>query len=131
MRIKWTKEKCHYEALKYNTRIDFMKNNKNAYGASQKHGWLDDVCSHMIKIGNRLFRCIYVYEFSDNSVYVGLTYNLQKRDISRKKQNDDAVTKYINETKIIPILRQLSDYIPINDASLLEKEFIKKYLKNN
>jgi hypothetical protein len=43
----WTKEMAHNEALKYNTKIDFKKGNKNAYQASQKYGWLNDITTHM------------------------------------------------------------------------------------
>ena len=47
MKIRWTKDKCQIEALKYNSRIDFKKNNENAYQASRRNNWLDDVCYHM------------------------------------------------------------------------------------
>jgi len=84
----------------------------------------------MRRIGNRMFRCVYVYEFSDNSAYIGLTYNLEKRNIGRKTQLYDAVTKHISETNLIPELKQLSEYIPINKATSLENEYIKKYRNN-
>jgi predicted GIY-YIG superfamily endonuclease len=77
-----------------------------------------------------MFRCVYVYEFSDNSAYIGLTYNLEKRNISRKTQIYDGVTKHISETDLIPELKQLSDYIPTNEASLLENKYIKIYRDN-
>ena len=47
-RIKWTKEACHLEALKYQTRADFFAQSLSAYSAAHKRGWLDDVCSHMV-----------------------------------------------------------------------------------
>jgi predicted GIY-YIG superfamily endonuclease len=43
----WTKEICHQEALKYNTRSDFNIYSLSAYTSSSKKGWLDDICSHM------------------------------------------------------------------------------------
>ena len=42
--VKWTKEKCAEEALKYKSRSEFKKNNTNAYKASVRNGWLDDIC---------------------------------------------------------------------------------------
>jgi len=45
--IKWTKEKCTEEALKYKTRQDFSLNS-NAYYTALSRGWLDDICKHMI-----------------------------------------------------------------------------------
>jgi hypothetical protein len=47
-RIKWTKEACHFEALKYQTRGDFFVKSLSAYSAAHKRGWLDEICSHMV-----------------------------------------------------------------------------------
>ena len=44
--IKWTKEKCQIEALKFKSRIQFFKNSNNAYNASRRHKWIDSICSH-------------------------------------------------------------------------------------
>jgi len=44
---KWTEEKIHQEALKYNKRSDFCKFSTNAYAAARRFGILDKVCSHM------------------------------------------------------------------------------------
>lgn len=44
---KWTKELCHEEALKYETRWDFQKFSMNEYSAAKNHGWLNDICLHM------------------------------------------------------------------------------------
>jgi len=46
--IKWTKEKCREEALKYNTMSEFLIGSPGACGSVRKNGWLDNVCSHMI-----------------------------------------------------------------------------------
>ncbi|MET2951739.1 hypothetical protein ABXV18_27035 [Vibrio owensii] len=46
-RVKWTKEACRDEALKYQYRVEFQKGSKGAYSSARKNGWLDDVCSHM------------------------------------------------------------------------------------
>ena len=45
--IKWTKEKCTDIAKKYNSKIEFSKNDLNAYNASRRNGWLEEICSHM------------------------------------------------------------------------------------
>jgi len=45
--IKWSKEKCQEEALKYNTKSEF-KSKSLAYSPAWKNGWLDEICSHMI-----------------------------------------------------------------------------------
>jgi hypothetical protein len=44
--MKWTKEKCKEEALKYKTRTEFQKYSWT-YRKCIKNDWLDEVCSHM------------------------------------------------------------------------------------
>jgi predicted GIY-YIG superfamily endonuclease len=126
----WTKEKCHEMALKCEYRSEFFKRFRTAYSAAFKKNWLDEICSHMKIIGNRYKRCIYAYEFSDNHVYVGLTYNLDKRNINRKLNKRDQVTKYIKKTGLIPTIKKLSKYLPISEASKLEKYYVEKYKDN-
>lgn len=127
MNIKWTKDKSHHEALKFSTRKEFEVLSKKAYRAAYRNGWLDEVCSHMMRYGNRMFRCVYVYEFSDNCAYIGLTYNLKKRNSDRKLQKDDAVTKHIEKTNLLPVLKQLSEYIHLNVAAVMENDTIEFY----
>ena len=45
----WTKEKCKKEALKYTIRNQFKKNSCDSYSFAYKNGWLDEICSHMIR----------------------------------------------------------------------------------
>jgi hypothetical protein len=126
----WTKEKCAEEALKYKTKSEFEINSKTAYSKSIKNKWIDDICVHMMIIGNRFKRCIYVYEFIDNSVYVGLTYDIEKRHTNRIKNLNDAVTKHIIKSGLQPIRKQITDYIDIEEASKLEGIYVEKYRKN-
>ena len=91
-------ENCQIRALKYQTKTEFFKYSPHVYTISRKNGWLDDICQHMIPIGSKYKRCIYSYEFADNHVYVGLTYNLNKRKHNRDQDNCDAVTIYKNKT---------------------------------
>lgn len=44
----WTKDRCHEEALKYRYKRDFHRGCGSAYTAATRHGWLDEICSHMI-----------------------------------------------------------------------------------
>ena len=46
--LKWTKEKCREESLKYKSRSEFQKNSL-AYSPCYDHKWLDEVCSHMFQ----------------------------------------------------------------------------------
>ena len=74
----WTKEKCHELALKCQSRTEFRKKYDSAHRYSCENNWMNDICSHM-KSTNLNNRCIYSYEFSDNHVYIGLTYKLKER----------------------------------------------------
>jgi len=127
----WSKENCMQEALKYITRSEFKLNSPSAYISARKNGLLDEICQHMTKLGNKVKRCIYSYEFSDNYVYVGLTSNIAKRNIWRRNNKNDAVTKHMLKTNLTPIFKQLTDYVEINEASELEGIFLENYLKNN
>jgi len=127
----WNKENCMAVALKYTTRSEFKLDFPSAYISARRNGFIDEICSHMIKLGDRCHRCIYSHEFSDNYVYVGLTGNIKKRLIWRKNNPNDAVTKHISETGLIPNFIQLTDYIEINEASKLEGIFLEKYKNNN
>ena len=127
---KWIKETCTIEAKKYNTRTIFQKQSSGAYCAAYDNNWIDEICSHMTKTGNNKNRCIYSYEFSDNSVYIGLTYSLEKRQINRNNDINDAVTKHISNTGLIPIRKQLTEYISVDSASKQESAFIQQYKVN-
>lgn len=126
----WTKENCKLEALKYQSRSEFKFNAPSAYSKARKCDYLDEICLHMIKLGNIKFRCIYAYEFSDNYVYVGLTCNPKHRKIWRKNNIKDAVTKHMIETNLIPKYIELTNFVDINEATNLEEFYLNKY-KNN
>jgi predicted GIY-YIG superfamily endonuclease len=128
----WTKEKCQEEALKYNSRTEFYKKSPNFYKKSLEKNWIDDICSHMKKYGNRFKRCIYSYEFDDNYCYIGLTSNLIRRNnqhFGKEKNTKSSVFEHINKTNLIPKLIQLTDYISLEDAIKKEKYYLNKYKK--
>jgi predicted GIY-YIG superfamily endonuclease len=126
----WTFEKCREEALKYTTKIEFKKNSMSAYTISNRNGWMPEISTHMVKIGSKYKRCIYTYEFPDNHVYVGLTFNLNERQVNRDCHDNDKVTKYIKETNLTPIRKQLTDYVDVETAIKLEGEFLNVYSDN-
>jgi predicted GIY-YIG superfamily endonuclease len=121
------KENCIEEALKYISLSDFSKKSPGAYKSSHKNGWLNEISSHMHYIGHKYKRCIYCYIFDDNSIYVGLTYNLEKRNLQHLSNSKSKVFIHIKKSDIEPILVQLTDYINIEDARKLEYYFLIKY----
>jgi len=122
-------ENCRNEAIKYNTKTEFNKYSQEAYKFSRKNGWIDIICEHMTPVGNRYNKCIYSYEFSDNHVYVGLTYDIEIRSKSRKKDKNDPVIKHMTESGLIPVRKQITDYIPVDDAIKMEDFYLKKYVE--
>jgi isopentenyldiphosphate isomerase len=127
----WTKENVLNEALKYTSKKDFHKNSKAAYVAASKNDWLNSVCKHMKICGNILSRCVYVYEFSDNYAYIGLTCDDNRRQKEHLKTPKSPVFKHISETGLSPRHRILSDgYIDVFLAKTLEKESLDIYRSN-
>jgi len=129
----WTYENCKNEASNYKTKSEFYKKYSTAYNISRKNGWLEEICSHMTIVGDLYKRCIYALEFSDNSVYIGLSHNSEKRFEEHTEDytwNKSSVIEHVRKTGIIPILVTLTDYMPVADASKLEEIKLQDY-KNN
>ena len=128
----WTKEKCEEEALRYKTKSEFEKGSPSAYVKSGYMGWKDDICSHMTTGGNKYNRCIYAIEFPDKNVYIGLSYNYEKRFSQHLSdlKNNSIVLRHKNETGLAPKLIQLTDYIDVEDAIKMENIKLEEY-KNN
>ena len=84
----------------------------------------------MIKKNSLTNRCIYVYEFSDNHVYIGLTYDLDNRHYRHMKDTSSSVFEHFTKTNIFTLPVRLTDYLPVDKASILEGEYINKYREN-
>lgn len=127
----WTKENCYNEALKHSNRTSFYTYSSGAYGSSYKNGWLDEVCSHMEILGNLRKRLVYVYEFSDNSVYVGITCNESRRN-NQHLNLFGSVFEHIKKTGLMPIKKIISEgYIYVGSAQQLEYDTVEKYKLDN
>ena len=119
----------HQEALKYETKIEFKKGSPKAYNYASSHGWIDDITKHMVPVGNLYERMVYVYEFPDNHVYVGLTSDKKRRHKDHTDINkvSSPVAKHIIETGLDPIYKEESVYITAQDAQNLEQCTIDRY----
>jgi predicted GIY-YIG superfamily endonuclease len=71
-------------------------------------------------------RCIYSYEFEDNSVYIGLTYNINNRNNRHIKDNSSSVNERMKICKNFQF-NQLTNFIDPMDAKEQEKKFVEKY----
>lgn len=126
----WNKDKCQIEALKYTNKKDFREQSSSAYFYAYNNDFLDKICSHMNTLGHKYKRCIYAFEFNDNTVYIGLTYNYNERIKQHLKDHKSTVYKKIKTNNNYNTI-QLTDYLDKNDASKLEIEYIIKYKNNN
>jgi predicted GIY-YIG superfamily endonuclease len=178
-KVYWTKERCHEEALKFNSRGDFQKKSRSAYLTSYKKGWLNDVCSHMIGIykpdgywnyenikeealmftnrsdfknGSKAYaaakqngylddvcshmklqgglykRFVYKASFDDGSIYIGLTYNLDKRIYDHLTRAKSSVYKHIILTGKRPIFELIgNELLSKEDAVNTECKYIEEY----
>lgn len=127
---KWTFDACKEVAAQYTTRMDFAYAHSGAYDAAKRNKWMNDICSHMPAIGHKYNRCIYAYEFSDNTVYVGLTCSILARNqahISVGNRSYSAVREHMINTGLTPILKQLTGYIVYWKASQEEGRWVAQY----
>ena len=125
----WTKELCGEEAKKYKILDDFRKNSSSAYSISVKNKWIEDICINYEEQGTYYKRFIYAYEFPDNHVYVGLTYNIAKRKNQHIKTG--TVFEYSEETNSIPAFKQLTrNPVSVEEAKLLEESYLQEYIKD-
>lgn len=126
----WTYDRCKEESLKYLTKKSFKENSETAYKKILKNKWDNDLLKHMKVLGNFKKRLIYAQEFPDNSVYIGLTYNIKKRSKNHLKIKKETVFKYMEISNLEPTLKILTDFLPLEEAILKEKEYVELYKKN-
>ena len=123
----WTKERCLLESLKFNTISSFEKKSRGAFAASKRHGCYEDCCKHMKKLGNLYRRTVYAYEFDNNSVYVGLTCDVDRRKWQHLNNKTSAVFKHIKNTNSKFSVIILTDIIDVEEAKIKEKFYLSQY----
>ena len=127
--VRWTDESLKNEAAKYKTRGEFQKNNPVAYTTALRRGILDDICSHMQRAGSKYLRYIYAYEFPDNSVYVGLTYDLDERNRAHMNSPTSTVYLHMQNTGLKPNRKTVTGLLDSQEASKAETRILDEYEK--
>lgn len=120
-------------AKKYKTKKEFREKDCATYSIIIHRKIGDKAFAHMERIGNKYYRCIYVYKFMDyKTCYIGLTYNLRKRDLQHRSIKEYSAVREFAEKHNIPIPEpeQLSAYIDKDKAAELEINTIKEYNDN-
>lgn len=117
-------------AKKYSTRKEFREKDAATYYLVNGRNLGNRAFAHMERIGNKYYRCIYVYKFDSlNTCYIGLTRDLHIRDLEhRSPKCYSAVRDFAEKNNIdIPHPEQLSDYVIKEEAAELEKQTIEKF----
>jgi predicted GIY-YIG superfamily endonuclease len=131
--LNWTLEEIREIAKQYPTKKEFRDGNLKAYNWALTNltpEEYDEITLHMEPLGNIANRMIYAFEFPDNSVYVGLTFNSKKRFEQHMKSIKSAVNKYMVETGLTPVFKKVTEYLSKEEAVKMEGQIEKQY-KNN
>ncbi len=129
----WTYERCKEIVSKYKTKKDLYKNDGSVYVTITRNKWFDLIENLEISTNDIFKRLIYVYEFSDNHCYIGLTYNIEKRNkqhLGLSKGENSQVFKHMSKYGIKPKLVIKSDKIYVNDAIKMERDILNEYILN-
>ena len=126
----WTKERCIEVVSKYKTKKELYTNDKSVYVTITRNKWFD-IIEHLEVSKNNVFkRIIYSYEFDDNHVYVGLTYNIDNRNRQHLYEDNGQVSKHIKKTGLNPNLFIKTDRISIEEAIKMEEIILNEYKVN-
>ncbi|MDL2212629.1 hypothetical protein LJC29_01515 [Bacteroides sp. OttesenSCG-928-N06] len=130
----WTKERCIKAVKECVNNGESKQQFKLKYSAASRailqNGWTEEIYSMFPILGNLYRRCIYVYEFTDNFAYIGLTYNPTKRNRDHHYKKDSAVYKHIHESGLFPTFKVISDYMENEEAQKQEASTLKEYINN-
>lgn len=113
-------------AKKYEYLKDFRENDYNAYRAAIKLNLIAFLQKKYFKAnyGHRYKRKIYTILFSDNSIYIGISYNPNKRIEKHKK-----FSYFKNKFKKEYQLKISNKFFSPIEAQIEEKRLIEKYRK--
>lgn len=100
----YTKEMVISDVAKSINKVDFRSKFPQSYKAARENGWYDEVTEPLISVVDDRTRLIYVYEFPDNSVYVGLTVNEKRRKSGHLNIDDveSPVAQHMIDTGLEP-----------------------------
>ena len=129
----WCYKTCFDEAQNFSSRNEFKIKSPAAYEKARKGSFLDSICQHMKPCGNYFNKFVYIFEFSDNHVYVGLTYDTKVRYNTHTNyhKTTSPVYKHIEKTNANFEFKILNETpIPNEEAQILEHNTIQEYLKN-
>jgi predicted GIY-YIG superfamily endonuclease len=123
----WTYEKCKEYALKCKSRKELGDVPKTTI---YRNGWYE-LLDHMVNLPTLGHRYVYSFEFPDKSVYVGLSYNPEKRKTDHLCEGSTSkVREYRESTGLSFDFKILTDKLVMLDASHEERRYIRQYKEN-
>lgn len=122
----WTRERILSEAKRHKTRTSFIKGAPGAYRCAVQLGILEQVYSHMQRVGSKYKRTIYAFEFPDKTVYVGLTFNFERRyqEHMSKSRLLKEKTRQLGHTFV-----KFDEWYEKDIAAVKEQEKLDEYLR--
>ena len=116
--------------MKYKNKRDFKKGSSPALSAMRKNGWLSEI-NHFEVLGSLYRRYVYSIEFSDNSVYVGLSYDIQRR-LKQHLTTKCTVSNHIRNNKHLTynLINLTEDPLEVQKSQNIEKFWIDYYRKS-
>jgi predicted GIY-YIG superfamily endonuclease len=125
----YTDEELIGEGEKYDNPTEFIKENSRAYASVVSRGLTQKINYKEGRLGNRLKRLVYLYIFSDNHFYVGITYNNRKREYEHSEKGLTAVSSHKRKTGLTPIKTIVTDgYINAERALEIEEQIRVDYV---
>jgi hypothetical protein len=127
----WTKERCAEEALKYDDKQIFGEKNSACISIIYRNKWDKELLAHIPNKSNKSKRVVYVYEFEDNHVYTGLTYNDKKRTYNHFNDERSPIFQHMKKTGLTPIKKYITEE-PVDEvtAQVLEEQTVMEYKLN-
>jgi hypothetical protein len=109
----------------YKTKRDLEKGNPKAYHTAYASPYWEELTNHMIPLGNKYNRMVYVYKFPElKTVYVGLTGDEDRRKEEHQTDPISALYRFmVKNPGLIPIYeKETLGYIDEKEASKKESE---------
>ena len=126
---KYTKDMVIADVAKCHNRVEFRDKFPQAYKAARENGWYDEVTEPLINVVDDRTRLIYAYEFSDNSVYVGLTVNERRRNFNHLNtiEPESPVAQHMIKTGLQPLYKIIAKDLTPKESQEAEGCTEEKY----
>lgn len=126
---KYTKDMVMADVAKSVNKNDFRDKFPISYKAARENGWYDEVTAPLVVAIDDRTRLVYVFEFSDKSVYIGLTVNEKRRKFGHLDLEDvtSPVAMHIIKTGLEPVYKIINKDLTPSESQDMEACTLEKY----